>query len=90
MSAGVQPEGFENYMLDVRAASIHTLQMLNEEYDQKVIIPALIMALTSIVRMHVGEGRFENMEHGMNIVHEGLYALSDDVKRDMEGLDNGN
>jgi hypothetical protein len=88
MSAGVKPEGFENYMADVHDASIHAIQVLGE-YDQKVMIPALIMALSSVVRIYVDEGRFESMEHGMSLVHEGLKALVTDHKRDMDGLDNG-
>lgn len=86
MSAGVKPEGFENYMLDVRDASIHAVQALNE-YDQKVMIPALITALASVVRIYVEEGRFESMDFGINMVHDGLDALVSDYKRD---LDNGN
>lgn len=86
MSAGVKPEGFENYMLDVRDASIHAVQALGE-YDQKVMIPALIMALASVVRMYVEEGRFESMEFGINMVHDGLDSLASDYGRD---LDNGN
>jgi hypothetical protein len=89
MSGGVKPEGFENYMADVHDASTYAIQMLGE-YDQKVMIPALIMALASIVRIYVDEGRFESMEFGMNMVHEGLDALAIDHNRDMEGLDNGN
>ncbi len=89
MSAGVQPEGFDNYMLDVRDASVYVVQALGE-YDQKVIIPALIMALTSVVRIYVDEGRFESMEQGMSIIQEGLRALTSDHVRSSEGLDNGN
>lgn len=88
MSAGVQPEGFQNYLRDVHDASIHAVQMLGE-YDEKIMLPALIMALTSVVRIYVEEGRFKNMEFGMSIVHQGLDALANDYKRDMEGLDNG-
>lgn len=88
MSAGVKPEGFENYMADVHDASIHAIQVLGE-YDQKVMVPALIMALSSVVRIYVDEGRFESMEQGMSLVHEGLKALVTDHKRDMDGLDNG-
>lgn len=89
MNAGVQPEGFENYMLDVRDASIHAVQVLGE-YDQQVMIPALLMAIVSVVRIYVDEGRFESMEFGMGIVNEGLKALASDHVRDIEGLDNGN
>ena len=89
MSAGVQPEGFENFMLDIRDASIHAVQMLGE-YDDKVMLPALMMALASVIRLYVEEGRFESMEFGMNMVHEGLDALASDYKRETEGLDNGN
>jgi hypothetical protein len=89
MSAGVKPEGFDNFMLDVRDASVHARQTL-EEYDDKVMIPALIMSLASIIRTYVDEGRFESMEFGLNLVHEGLCALVTDHIRDMDGLDNGN
>lgn len=88
MSAGVMPEGFENYMLDVRDASIHAVQVLGE-YDDAVMIPALLMALSSVIRLYVDEGRFESMEFGMMVVHDGLEALAIDHNRDMEGLDNG-
>lgn len=89
MSAGVQPEGFTNYMLDVHTAAIHAIRAVGE-YDQKVMIPALIMALTSVVKIYVEEGRFESMDFGINLVHEGLDALADDYKREMEGPENGN
>lgn len=88
MSAGVQPEGFGNYMQDVRDASIRAVQVLGD-YDQRVMLPALMMALVSVVRIHVEEGNFESMAFGMNIVHEGVDALAEDYVRDMEGLDNG-
>jgi hypothetical protein len=88
MSAGVKPEGFENYMLDVHDASIHAVQALGE-YDDKVMLPALLMAVASVVRIYVDEGRFESLEFGMDVVHEGLKSLSADHKRDMDGLDNG-
>lgn len=89
MSAGVQPEGFDNYMMDVRDASVRAVQVLGE-YDDKVMIPALIMALVSVVRIYVDEGRFESMSFGMGIVNDGLKALASDHVRDMDGLDNGN
>ncbi len=88
MSAGVKPEGFENFMADVHDASIHAIQTLGE-YDDKIMLPALMMALASVIRLYVEEGRFESMEFGMNMVHEGLDALFTDHKRDMDGLDNG-
>ena len=86
MSAGVQPEGFENYMLDVRDASIHAVQALGG-YDDKVMLPALMMAIVSVVRIYVDEGRFESMDFGMGIVNEGMTALASDNKKD---LNNGN
>ena len=88
MSAGVQPEGFENYMLDVRDASIHAVQALGG-YDDKVMLPALMMAIVSVVRIYVDEGRFESMEFGMGVVNDGMTALASDHKRDIDGLDNG-
>lgn len=89
MSAGVQPEGFENYMADIRGASIRAVQVLGG-YDDRIMIPSLIMALVSVVKIHVDEGRIPSMEFGINLVHEGIEALSDDYKRQMGGLDNGN
>ena len=88
MSAGVMPEGFENYMLDVRDASIHAVQALGE-YEDAVMIPALIMALSSVIRLYVDEGRFESMDFGMGVVNAGITELAHDHKRDMDGLDNG-
>jgi hypothetical protein len=88
MSAGVKPEGFDNYVLDVRDASTHVLHTL-VDYDQKVMLPALMMALVSIVRFQVEEHHFSSMAHGMSIVEEGLRSLSSDAAREMDGLDNG-
>jgi hypothetical protein len=89
MSAGVMPEGFENYMLDVRDASIHAVQALGE-YDDKVMLPALMMAIVSVVRIYVDEGKFESMDFGMGVVNAGITELAHDHKRDIDGLDNGN
>jgi hypothetical protein len=86
MSAGVKPEGFENYMLDVRDASIHAVQALGG-YDDKVMLPALMMAIVSVVRIYVDEGRFESMDFGMGVVSEGMTALAGDHKKD---INNGN
>ena len=86
MSAGVQPEGFENYMLDVRDASIHAALALGG-FDDKVMLPALMMAIVSVVRIYVDEGRFESMEFGMGVVNDGMTALASDHKKD---LNNGN
>jgi hypothetical protein len=88
MSAGVMPEGFENYMLDVRDASIHAVQALGE-YDDKVMLPALMMAIVSVVRIYVDEGKFESMDFGMGVVNAGITELAHDHKRDIDGLDNG-
>lgn len=88
MSAGVQPEGFNNFMLDVRDASIHAVHAL-DEYDQKIMLPALVAAIGAVIRIHVEAGRFESMEHGMEVVFDGLRALVKDHTRDMDGLDNG-
>jgi hypothetical protein len=82
MSAGVQPEGFENYMLDVRDASIHAVQALGG-YDDKVMLPALMMAIVSVVRIYVDEGRFESMDFGMKIVNDGMAELVSDHKKDI-------
>ena len=88
MSAGVMPEGFENYMLDVRDASIHAVQALGE-YDDKVMLPALMMAIVSVVRIYVDEGKFVSMDFGMGVVNAGITELAHDHKRDIDGLDNG-
>jgi hypothetical protein len=88
MSAGVMPEGFENYMLDVRDASIHAVQALGG-YDDKVMLPALMMAIVSVVRIYVDEGKFESMDFGMGVVNAGITELAHDHKRDIDGLDNG-
>jgi hypothetical protein len=56
-------------------------------YDDKVMLPALMMAIVSVVRIYVDEGRFESMEFGMGIVNEGMTALASDHKKD---LNNGN
>jgi hypothetical protein len=73
-------------MLDVRDASIHAVQALGG-YDDKVMLPALMMAIVSVVRIYVDEGRFESMDFGMGIVNEGMTALASDHKKD---LNNGN
>jgi hypothetical protein len=53
------------------------------------MLPALMMAIVSVVRIYVDEGRFESMDFGMGVVSEGMTALAIDHNRDMEGLDNG-
>lgn len=88
MSAGVLPEGMENFMADIREASVVALQSIYE-YDRRVVMPALIMSLVSFVAAAVDDGSFEDMQQGMDLIHNGLDALVIDFLNERDGLDNG-
>lgn len=88
MSAGVLPEGMGNFMADVREASVLALQSM-EEYDRRVIAPALIMSLVSFIAAGVDDGTFEDIQEGMDFIHTGLDALAIDFFNERDGLDNG-
>jgi len=88
MSAGVLPEGMENFMAEVREASVLALQSMGD-YDNRVIAPALIMGLVSFVAAGVDDGSFEDIQQGMDFIHNGLDALAIDFFNERDGLDNG-
>lgn len=87
MSAGVHPEGFDQYMEQVKEGALSVTQALHE-VDQRVWIPSLIMAMVSIGRAHAdesnGEMQFEDM---VLLMHGGIDALARDMMREMS---NGN
>jgi hypothetical protein len=41
------------------------------------------MAIVSVVRVYVDEGRFESMDFGMKIVNDGMAELVSDHKKDI-------
>jgi|GEM_PF-5525203 hypothetical protein len=86
MSAGVRPEGFGEYMDTIRDASVTVIQSLGE-YEQKVVVPALIMALVSACRSIADEEEAPSFEVMVSLIHEGIDSLANDfLKGD---IDNG-
>lgn len=80
MTAGTRPEGFPEFLSEIREASILAVQSI-ERYDDRVYIPALIMALVSTARLLAEENEipFSDM---VCMITEGMQALSNDYLRE--------
>lgn len=86
MSAGLRPEGFGEYMDTIRDASVAVIQALGD-YEQKVVVPALIMSLVSACRGIADEEEAPSFEMLVSLAHEGIDSLASDfLKGD---IDNG-
>ena len=79
MSAGIAPEGFNNYVDQIKEVADELLEVI-EGYPIKMAAPSLIMAIVLVAAALSEEFGTDFMGH-INIMKEGIDALASDVNR---------
>jgi len=80
MSAGLSPEGFQDYVGQIRLVAEEVLEVI-EEYPIRMAAPSLIMAMVSVA-LGLAEEHGTDFSDHIKMMQEGLATLASDVKRE--------